>query len=70
MYISENYLPSLATSCKNMASHREQIMEKTQKFQIVYVALTNLCQRSTTDLVRGILTNGRKQSELSKVYDL
>ena len=50
---------------KNMASH-DQIMEKTQKFQIVYAGLTNLCQHSTIDLVRGIMTNERKQSALLK----
>ena len=37
--IPQSYLPSLATSCKNMASHRDRIMEKTQKFQIVYTSL-------------------------------
>ena len=42
-------------------------MEKTRKFQIVYADPTNLCQHSTTDLVRGIMTNERKQSALSKV---
>ena len=26
--------PSLATSCENMASYREWVMEKTRKFQI------------------------------------
>ena len=57
-------LRSLATSCENMASHRERIMEKTRKFQIVYAGLTNLCQYSTTDLARGIMTNKRKQSAL------
>ena len=31
-----SYLPSLATSSDNMASHRERIMEKTRKFHIVY----------------------------------
>ena len=36
----ESDLPSLATSCEHMASHREQIMVKTQKFQIVYAGLT------------------------------
>ena len=30
-----------------MASHRERIMEKTRKFQIVYAGLSNLCQQST-----------------------
>ena len=34
--------------------------------QIVYAGLTNICQHSTTDLARGMLTNGRKQSALSK----
>ena len=37
-------------------------MEKTQKFHIVYVGPTNLCQHSTTDLARGIMNNERKQS--------
>ena len=44
-------------------------MEKTRKFQIIYAGLTNLCQRSTTDLARGIgiMTNECKlQSALSK----
>ena len=54
------------TCCENMASHRERIMEKTQKFQIVYEGPTNLCQHSTTDLTRGIMTNERKQSVLLK----
>ena len=42
------------------------IMGNTQKFQIVYAGPTNLCQHSTTDLVRGMTTNERKQSALSK----
>ena len=29
----------MTTCCENMASHHEQIMEKTQKFQIVLQAL-------------------------------
>ena len=62
-----NYLPSLSTSCQNMVSRRERIMEKTRKFQIVYAGLTNLCQHSTTDLVRGIMSNEREQSAMSKV---
>ena len=33
--IPKRYLPSVATSCENMASHRERILEKTRKFQIV-----------------------------------
>ena len=41
-------------------------MEKTRKFQIVYVGLTNICQHSTTDLARGIMTNEHRQSALSK----
>ena len=65
--IPESYLTSLATPYENMASHHEQIMEKTRKFQIVYAGLTNLCQHSTTDLARGIMRNERKQSALSKV---
>ena len=36
------------------------------KFQTVYAGLTNLCQHSTTDLVRGVMTNERKQSALLK----
>ena len=43
-------------------------MEKTQKFQIVYVGPTNLCQHCTNDLARGIMTNERKQSALSKAW--
>ena len=66
LHIPESYLPSLATLCENMASHCELIMEKTQKFQIVYAGPTNLCQHSTTDLARGIMTNECKQSVLSK----
>ena len=65
IYIPEGYLPS-AMSCENMASHRERIIEKTRKFQIVYADSTNICQHSTTDLARGIMTNERKQSALSK----
>ena len=38
----ESYLPSLATSGENMASHREQIMEETGKFQIAYTGPTNI----------------------------
>ena len=66
--ITESYLPSLATPCESMASHREQIMEKTRKFQIVYInaGLTNLCQHSTTDLARGLMMNEHKQSALLK----
>ena len=60
----------MATSCENMASHRERIMEKTQKFQIVYAGTTHLCQRSTTDLTTGIMTNERKQSVLYKALSL
>ena len=41
----------------------KQKMEKTRKFQIVYVGL---CQHFPTDLARGIMTNKRKQSALSK----
>ena len=32
--------------CENMALKSEQIMEKTQKFQIVYAAHTNLCKQT------------------------
>ena len=63
--VPESYLTSLATSCENMASHCERIMAKTRKFQIVYVGLTNLCQHSTTDLMRGIMTKERKQSAIN-----
>ena len=51
----KSYLPSLATSCENMASNSEQIMEKSRNFQIVYVARTNLCKHCTTAHVRGKL---------------
>ena len=47
--MSESYLPSLATSCENMASHLEQIMEKTRPSQTVYAGPTTLCQYSTTE---------------------
>ena len=58
--IPESYLPSLATSCENMASHHERIMEKIRKFQIVYAGPTNFCQHSTTDVTTGIMMNERK----------
>ena len=61
-HIPERYLPSLATSCENMASQREGIMEKIRAFQIV--CPTNLCKHSTTCLARGTVTNERKQSVL------
>ena len=35
--IKKSDLPSLATSCENMASKIERIMEKSKNFQIVYV---------------------------------
>ena len=38
----------------------------TPKFQIVYAGPTNLSQHSTTDLAKGIMTNERTQSVLSK----
>ena len=41
-YIPESYLPSLATSCQNLASNSEPIMEKSRNFQIVYAGLTYL----------------------------
>ena len=41
-------------------------MEKSKKFQLVYVGPTNLCQHSTTDVPSGIMTKARKQSALSK----
>ena len=60
-------LPSLLgdTSREIMASHRERVMEKTGKFQIVYAGLTNLCQYYTAGLARDMMTNGRKQSACS-----
>ena len=36
-------------------------MEKIWKFQIVYAGLKNLCQHSTTDLARAIMTNEHKR---------
>ena len=68
--IPESYLPSFATSSENMSSHRERIMGKTRKFQIVYAGRTNLCQYSTTALTRGIMTNERKKTALSKARSL
>ena len=67
MHIPESYFPSLVTSCENMASARERIMEKIRKFQIVYAGPTNICQHFTIELARGIITNARKQSGLSKI---
>ena len=55
--VGVSFLSSLATSCENMVSPHEQIMEKTRKFQRVYAGPTNLCQHSTTDLARGIMMN-------------
>ena len=37
-------------------------MERRRTFQIVHVGPTNICQHSTTDLARGIMTNERKQN--------
>ena len=37
-----------------------------RKFQTVYAGPTNLCQHSTTDFARGIMTNEPKQSALLK----
>ena len=56
----------LCTSCENMVSHRKQIMDNTRTCQMVYAGPTNICQHSTTDLARGIMTNERKQSVASK----
>ena len=36
----------LATSCENMASHREQIMENSRNFQIIYAARTNISKQT------------------------
>ena len=36
-------------------------MDKPQKFQMVYAGPTNLCERSTTDLARGMMANEREQ---------
>ena len=45
----------MATSCENMASNSERIMEKSRNFQIAYVGCTNLCKHCTTDHARGIM---------------
>ena len=68
--IPESYLPSLATSCENMASHRERIKEKSRNFQIVYVGRTNLCKHCTTDLARGIMKLGISQRPHSPIAEL
>ena len=48
-------VPSLTTSCGNMASNSEQIMEKSRNFQIIYAGRTKLTfQNKPTDHVRGI----------------
>ena len=58
----------MATSCENMALHRERVTEKSQKFQIVYAGRgpTNLCQDCTTDPKRSIMPNECNQSVLSQ----
>ena len=53
--IPDSYLLSLATSCENMGSNSERVMEKSRNFQIVYVGHTNLCKHRTTDHARGII---------------
>ena len=50
---------------ENIASHRERIMEKTQKFQIVYAGPTNLCQHFTTNLARAIMMNKHSKTTSS-----
>ena len=46
-------------------------MEKTPKFQIVYVGRTSLCQHSTTDLARGIMSKLTDVNNLCwRRYDL
>ena len=41
-----SFPPWLHQDCENMVSNSEQVMEKTRKFQIVYVARTNLCKQT------------------------
>ena len=64
------YLPSLATSCENMVSISERIMEKSRNFQIFYVGCTNLCKYCTTTHARGILNLGISQRPHSPIAEL
>ena len=50
-----SYLPSLATSCENMASNSERIMERSRNFQRVHAGRKNLRKHCTTDHARGIM---------------
>ena len=61
----KSYLPSLATSCENMASNSQRIMEKSRNFQIVYAGRTNLSKHCTTDLARGIMKQWGRPTTLS-----
>ena len=50
-----------------MASHREWILEKTRKFQIVYLGPTTISQHSTTSPCERHNYEECKQAVLSKV---
>ena len=68
--IKKSYLPTLATSCENMASNSERIMEKSRNFQIVYVGHTNHCKHCTTDHVKGIMKLRISQRPHSPIAEL
>ena len=61
----KNYVPSLATSCKNVSSNSARILGKSRNFQIVYAGRTNLCKHCTTDHVRGMMKQWGSPSTLS-----
>ena len=51
-----SYLPSLATSCENMALNSERKIGKSRNFQIVYAGRTNLSKQTNWPLTKlGIL---------------
>ena len=63
-------LPSLATSCENMASNSERIMEISRNFQIVYVGCTDLCKHCITDHATGIMQLGISEPPHSPIAEL
>ena len=72
LFPKDSYLPSLATSCENMASNSERIMEKSRNCQIIYAGRTNqLTNYETGDSPATILSHwgqasSRKQSECGR----
>ena len=72
--IPESYLPSLATSCENMASKPEQIMEKARKFQIFLSGCLNLSEQanwpheSHHDVTDVVEISGKSQPPVTVLY--